>query len=147
MPGIAQCLSASCPLTLSSLLAEPDRGFPGAIPSAAPEQRESPAPACVHVPSPGVSHQHRLLQPVDGPALAPAPPSWSNVYSDLGMAVPLVTLGKNRSLGHLCVGSAGSPASGTRGYCPEEPGDVHLIAGWLGWPSCAVFSAFDTEWS
>lgn len=62
-----------CPLIHSSFSAEPHRGVPGALSSAAPEQREPSATACVHIPSPGVSYQHRLLQPLDRLALALVP--------------------------------------------------------------------------
>ncbi|KAI1236749.1 hypothetical protein IHE44_0015002 [Lamprotornis superbus] len=124
----------------------PHRGFPGAIPSAAPEQRESSATAGVHIPSPGVSYQHCLLQPVDRPALALAPTSWSNVYSNLSTAVPLVTMGKNRSLGGTCAWALQAVlpmahmATNLRslGMCTS------LLAGWYG--PYVLFSVSSACW-
>lgn len=48
-------------------LAEPEDGVEGGLSSAATGQQQPSASAGVHVPSPGVGHQHGLLQPVDGP--------------------------------------------------------------------------------
>lgn len=70
-PQAGKGLGGSCSAVSSLFLsAEPDSGFPGAFPCAAPEQREPPAAASVHLPSPGIRHQHGLLQPLDGAALA-----------------------------------------------------------------------------
>lgn len=50
-----------------------DGGFPRALPSAAPGQREPPCPAGLHLPSPRVGHQHSLLHPLDPSPLRDGP--------------------------------------------------------------------------
>lgn len=50
---------------------EPEDGAEGAAGGAATGQQQSSASAGVHVPSPGVGHQHGLLQPLDGPPVEP----------------------------------------------------------------------------
>lgn len=50
---------------------EPEDGAEGGAGGAASGQQQSPASAGVHVPPPGVGHQHGLLQPLDGPPVEP----------------------------------------------------------------------------
>lgn len=69
------CLAGTAGANNLPIFAEPDSGFSGAIPSAAPKQRESLATAGVHIPPSGICHKHRLLQPLDRTPLVLAGPS------------------------------------------------------------------------
>lgn len=46
-----------------------DSGFSRALPSTASGQREPPCPTGLHLPPPGVCHQHSLFHPLDPPPL------------------------------------------------------------------------------
>ena len=67
-PACPPLTTAPTPCSLVS-----DSGFPRALPCAAPGQREPPRPAGLHLPPPGVRHQHSLLYPLDPPPLRDGP--------------------------------------------------------------------------
>lgn len=74
-----------------------DGSFPRALPSTAAGQREPPRPAGLHLPPPGVGHQHSLLHPLDPPPLRDGPPSvLCNCPPEAGLTRPSGHQGKSR---------------------------------------------------
>lgn len=89
-----------------------DGSFPRALPSTAAGQREPPRPAGLHLPPPGVGHQHSLLHPLDPPPLRDGPPSvLCNCPPEAGLTRPSGHQGKSR------------PSQGAKGSSalPEVP--------------------------
>lgn len=102
--GGACFLGPACPpLTITPSPGAPvfptvsDGSFPRALPSTAAGQREPPRPAGLHLPPPGVGHQHSLLHPLDPPPLRDGPPSvLCNCPAEAGLTCPSGHQGKTR---------------------------------------------------